>query len=328
MNELEVGCTSLSLLTPETEMHLENIKESPHLKKHKSKGRVKSSCKRVFLEDISSSSEEEPDDLQTESWCFEGLVEGEMWENVPVASNNEEQEEQNEGHLEVKMEEDTEQEAENSWARPLTSDDLSSGNSDVDAEVASWSSHQSWSSSSFSKSHSGMILKLRKVYYASGCQGRVSRYQRVMDHSEVRETGSTGKEGCKPRHKKREHGTSKHKKRPPFSSSLHRAKYCPYLSTRHTSKHRRRWVLRSAVQTGKKAGKNVYPDLVGKRIRHLYEENDKTEVWYRGVVLRVHEPHSNPLKTVFEVKYDSEPEWQYYLELLVDYKKGWLKIED
>ncbi|XP_014353077.1 uncharacterized protein C15orf39 homolog [Latimeria chalumnae] len=70
-----------------------------------------------------------------------------------------------------------------------------------------------------------------------------------------------------------------------------------------------------------------YPDLVGKRIRHLYEENDKTESWYRGVVVRVHERHQNPLKTVYEVKYDSEPEWKYYLELLQDYEKGWLRFE-
>ncbi|KAJ7311174.1 hypothetical protein JRQ81_006781 [Phrynocephalus forsythii] len=71
-----------------------------------------------------------------------------------------------------------------------------------------------------------------------------------------------------------------------------------------------------------------YPELVGKRIRHLYEEEDKSEAWYQGVVLRVHQQHKNPLKTVYEVKYDSEPEWQYYLEILQDYKKGWLKLEE
>ena len=73
---------------------------------------------------------------------------------------------------------------------------------------------------------------------------------------------------------------------------------------------------------------SAFPDLVGKRIRHLYEETDRSEAWYRGVVLRVHEAHPNPLKTVFEVKYDSEPEWQYFLELLIDFQKGWLKVED
>lgn len=71
-----------------------------------------------------------------------------------------------------------------------------------------------------------------------------------------------------------------------------------------------------------------YPELVGKRIRHLYEEKDKTEAWYQGVVLRVHKRHKDPLKTVYEVKYDSEPQWQYYLEILQDYKKGWLQVDE
>ncbi|XP_034987263.2 uncharacterized protein C15orf39 homolog isoform X1 [Zootoca vivipara] len=71
-----------------------------------------------------------------------------------------------------------------------------------------------------------------------------------------------------------------------------------------------------------------YPELVGKRIRHLYEEKDKTEAWYPGVVLRIHKRHKNPLKTVYEVRYDSEPEWQYYLEILQDYKKGWLEVDE
>eukprot|EP00063_Salmo_salar_P006752 XP_013981587.1 PREDICTED: uncharacterized protein LOC106561847 [Salmo salar] len=118
-----------------------------------------------------------------------------------------------------------------------------------------------------------------------------------------------------------------------LSSSLRRSvmkiKYCPFLSACHSSDHRRRrWILRSAVQRARSVMKMYYPDLVGRRIQHLYEEGDGTEVWYRGLVVQVHEPHPNPLKTVFQVKYDSEPEWQYYLELLIDYKKGWLKIED
>lgn len=71
-----------------------------------------------------------------------------------------------------------------------------------------------------------------------------------------------------------------------------------------------------------------YPDLVGKRIRHLYEEKDKTEAWYPGLVLRIHKYHKNPLKTVFAVQYDSEPDWQYYLEILQDYKKGWLEVDE
>lgn len=110
--------------------------------------------------------------------------------------------------------------------------------------------------------------------------------------------------------------------------SLLTIKYCPYLSACHSADYRRRWVLRSAVQRARRAMKICYPDLVGKRIQHLYEEDDKSEVWYKGEVLRVHKANPNPLKTVFEVRYDSEPEWKYYLELLIDYKKGWLKIED
>ncbi|XP_059496206.1 uncharacterized protein C15orf39 homolog [Stegostoma tigrinum] len=78
---------------------------------------------------------------------------------------------------------------------------------------------------------------------------------------------------------------------------------------------------------GKHQGKE-YPNLVGKRIRHLYEEKDKSESWYKGVVVRVHEKHQNPLETVYEVKYDTEPDWQYYLELLQDYEKGWLRVDD
>ncbi|XP_015199194.2 uncharacterized protein C15orf39 homolog isoform X1 [Lepisosteus oculatus] len=116
-------------------------------------------------------------------------------------------------------------------------------------------------------------------------------------------------------------------------NSMVQIKFRRYLTVQHSVLHhsaqrRRKKVVRSAVQRVRQAMKTKYPELVGKRIRHLYEENDKSEVWYRGVVVRVYEPHPNPLKTVYEVKYDSEPEWQYYLELLMDYKKGWLKVED
>ncbi|KAG7276267.1 hypothetical protein CRUP_018649 [Coryphaenoides rupestris] len=110
--------------------------------------------------------------------------------------------------------------------------------------------------------------------------------------------------------------------------SLLKIRYCPYLSACHSAEHRRRWVLRSAVQRAQRAMKFHYPDLVGKKILHLYEEDDKSEVWYSGEVVCIHEAHPNPLKNVFEVQYDSEPEWKYYLELLMDYKKGWLKIDE
>lgn len=115
--------------------------------------------------------------------------------------------------------------------------------------------------------------------------------------------------------------------------SFLKVKRRPYRSVRcggggsATASHHGR-ALHQAVRRAKAAGRLRYPDLVGKRIRHLYEEDDKSEVWYRGEVLRVHEAHSDPLKTVFEVRYDSEPEWRYYLELLIDYEKGWLKIQE
>ncbi|KAI4880837.1 hypothetical protein NFI96_010994 [Prochilodus magdalenae] len=320
VDEQEMHCRSPRPQTPDTIAHLENLKDTSFLQKRKSKGRVKSACKRMFLRDDSSSPEDEPDGEST-SWCFEGSLSGEGWENVQDACINEE------GHIEVKIEEDTEQEPENYWGRPLTSDDFSSGSSDAEMEMASWSSPQNQSPGSLSTNHSGMVLKLRKVYYTSDRQGQVSHYQRVLDHSEAPEM-KRGGDGSRHQRRKKEHGGTKYKKRHTFSYGLRRPQNCPYLSKQRASQHSRRWVLRSAVQTARQTLRKRYPDLVGKRIRHLYEENDKTEVWYRGVVLRIHEPHHNPLKTVFEVKYDSEPEWQYYLELLVDYKKGWLKIED
>lgn len=86
-------------------------------------------------------------------------------------------------------------------------------------------------------------------------------------------------------------------------------------------RQKRRCVERAAKQT-------PYPELVGKRIRHLYEENDKTEAWYEGVVLGIYQQHPNPLKTVFEVRYDSEPKWRYYLELLQDFENGWLELDE
>ncbi|XP_048338119.1 uncharacterized protein C15orf39 homolog isoform X1 [Sphaerodactylus townsendi] len=70
-----------------------------------------------------------------------------------------------------------------------------------------------------------------------------------------------------------------------------------------------------------------YPELVGRRISHLYEEKDKSKAWYQGMVLRVHKRHKDPLQTVYEVTYDCEPEWRYYLEILQDYQKGWLEVE-
>ncbi|TSX16994.1 hypothetical protein Baya_13648 [Bagarius yarrelli] len=305
-NGLGASCISRPH-TPDITSCLENPKQSSCQKIFRSTGEVKSSCKRRFLKDDTFFEEHKPFE-ESDSWIFTNSVEEEEWYNIPAACTD----------VEVKIESDIEQEPENSWGCPLTSDDLSSETTDVDTELSSFSSR----SPSSIKEPSDMILKLRKVYYTKGQRGQVSHYQRVSDHSEVQK----GRHGRHHRKKKRRSSekSMQHRVRK-FSS---RSQHEPSLSTLPSSDHRRRWVLRSAAQDTHQPVRKSYPDLVGKRIRHLYEENDKTEVWYKGVVLRIHESHHNPLKTVFEVKYDSEPEWQYYLELLVDYKKGWLKIED
>lgn len=180
-----------------------------------------------------------------------------------------------------------------------------------------------------SKSTPGVILKLRRTQDRK----RMS-YRPVLDsersHMEPKDPDSETSQEFG-------HGDAKKWKRTSlgprnsFSKRKLRSlsiKYCPFLSTCHSADYRRRWVLRSAVQRARKAMKICCPDLVGKRIQHLYEEVDKSEVWYKGEVLGVHKSNPNPLKTVFEVRYDSEPEWRYYLELLIDYKKGWLKIDE
>lgn len=313
-NGFEVHCISPSPDTPDCITCLENLTQTSCQKSLQSKGRVKGACKRRFLGNDTSSEEDGPVE-ESESWTFASCLKVESYENVQVACTD------IEAHIEVKVESETEQEPENSWRRPLTSEDLSSESTDMETEMTSSSSYSRHAPGS-TKKRSDMVLKLRKVYYTKGRQGQVSHYQRVPDQSE----GQRGRYRRRQRKKKRrsaetsmQHGVRK------FPS---RSQHCPYLSTPCTSESRRRWVLRSAAQKPHQASRNSYPDLVGKRIRHLYEENDKTEVWYKGVVLRIHESHPNPLKTVFEVKYDSEPEWQYYLELLVDFKKGWLQIED
>lgn len=311
-NMFEVHCMSPKPHTPDAAPCMENPRRPSYQKSLRSKGRVKGTCKRRFLGDNTSSEGEQPAE-ESESWTFTNCLEEERWENVPAACTDVD------AHVEVKIESDAEQEPDNSWGRPLTSDDLSSESTDEDTEMSSLSSYARHRPGS-SKKRSDMVLKLRKVYYTKGRQGQVSHYQRVPNQPE--------KHRGRHRHRKKKRRSSKagmrYRVRGFSSDSQHRA----YLSTPRTSHHRMRWVLRSAAQNTQQAMRNSYPDLVGKRIRHLYEENDKTEVWYKGVVLRIHESHPNPLKTVFEVKYDSEPEWQYYLELLLDYKKGWLQIED
>ncbi|TRY87120.1 hypothetical protein DNTS_008182 [Danionella cerebrum] len=261
------------------------LKQSPCLKSKNKIGKVKTSCKRSFLDDSSSSE----DDLS------ENPVRWSILGSVVINSSKE-------PHVEVNFGDQTQgQEPENSqWGRPLTADEMTSDASDEETESTS---------SSVQSRRSSIILKLRKV---SSCeaQGKVTHYKKVADSST-------------------EFSESVHYRKKKRKSS--RRKTCDEFLTndfnfyKKPSSKRRRQLSRSTGESGHLA--NGFPDLVGKRIRHLYEEKDKREVWYRGVVLRIHEPNVNPLKTVFEVKYDSEPEWQYYLELLLDYKKGWLQIE-
>lgn len=243
--------------------------------------------------------------------------------------------------------------SENSWMRPLTLHELSPSPSDPETEE-SFSPRPVSQSSGPANSPagangcSGMILKLRRMF-SEGLNRKKAHYQAISDsgtfadpslsQNDDGEGAVSSKKDLHRRTPKATHrwqrtGSFSHALRPLRSSSkrkhrsLLKIKYCPYLSACHSAEHRRRWVLRSAVRRAQRAMRFYYPDLVGKRIRHLYEEDDKSEVWYRGEVLRIHEAHTNPLKTIFEVRYDSEPEWKYYLELLIDYKKGWLKIED
>lgn len=343
--------------------------------------------------------------------------------NIKVELVPEEQEvlqQEQEEEEEKEQEQESVEELGSSWRGPVSSDNTCSEESDAErAESDSVytpscnSSSSSSSSSSWTKtqggarSHSGVILKLRKVLSNGGEHGNLTLYQAVSDLTDPAVDGRGELQACqeercqvgdrwrkrvrnrrqgqdrrdkdhergrdesgdeerrrkrkrrrrerKRRRKRKEQSRSKRRERrerrrerllraralsplDPTSSTttttqgsherkIPKIRYCPYLSTCHSSDRRRRWVLRSAVQSARQAMQRAaLPDLVGKRIRHLYEEKDKSEAWYRGVVLRVHEPHPNPLKTVFEVKYDSEPEWRYYLELLVDYQKGWLKV--
>ncbi|KAK6476656.1 hypothetical protein HHUSO_G23114 [Huso huso] len=208
------------------------------------------------------------------------------------------------------------------------------------------------------KSCSGLVLKLKRVLFKSKPRERGQKYCPEPDSGIKGQLSSRGEEVQElqhppnpeeprgkvqpdvPQQKKREAGAAE-TLRPTRSTSkvlhlrssmvqikFHRLLAVHRNSLHHSARRRRRGVRRPAVQRVRPATEINYPALVGKRIRHLYEEKDKSEVWYHGVVVRVHEEHSNPLKTVYEVQYDSEPEWQYYLELLQDYKKGWLKVED
>lgn len=217
----------------------------------------------------------------------------------------------------------------NSWMRPLDFEEVSP----VDAEAHAASSLLPRSTAAAkpaggAENGSGMILKLRRMF-GTNLNRKKARYQAISDRPlSQTEDSEVDIRAAKLTHRRQRKQSFCRGVRPIGSSSkrsLLKIKYCPYSSKCYGAEHRRGWILRSAVQQARSIH---YPDLVGKTIHHLYEEDDKSEVWYRGEVLRVHEAHANPLKTIFEVRYDGEPEWRYYLELLIDYKKGWLKIED
>lgn len=314
----------------------------------RTKSRVKSSSRRMFL-DNDSSDEEEADDTNK-------TVHGGVLSALCNKDCSSQQSDGNEkgGSDYIDADQDSSHiplstTSENSWTCPLTVDMLSPSPSDPETEEAS-SPRSSAPAKSPVRSNncSGVILKLRRMF-SEGLNRKKARYQAISDSGTFADPSLSQTEdgegdassemdlhrrAPKVTHRWQRTGSFSHALRPLRSSSkrkhrsLLKIKYCPYLSACHSAEHRRRWVLRSAVQRAQRAMRFYYPDLVGKRIRHLYEEDDKSEVWYRGEVLRVHEAHTNPLKTIFEVRYDSEPEWKYYLELLIDYKKGWLKIED
>uniref|UniRef100_UPI0037E9383F uncharacterized protein C15orf39 homolog n=1 Tax=Semicossyphus pulcher TaxID=241346 RepID=UPI0037E9383F len=308
------------------ERHLND--QETHFNRTKAKSRVKTSSRRLFL-DSSLSDEDEADD--TEAAVNGGVLHAFAEQEasfIPISTSSE-----------------------NSWTCPLTLEELSSSSSGTTPEEPSSPDTPYWGpaeSPVTADNGSGVILKLRRMF-SKGLNGKTACYQAISDSGTFADPsfsqaddgeGEVSGEMELPRrtpkmaHRWQRTGNFCHALRPLSSSSkrkhrsLLKIKYCPYLSACHSAEHRRRWVLRSAVQRARRTMRFYYPDLVGKKIRHLYEEDDKSEVWYRGEVLRIHEAHTNPLKTIFEVRYDSEPEWKYYLELLIDYKKGWLKIED
>ncbi|XP_022045971.2 uncharacterized protein C15orf39 homolog [Acanthochromis polyacanthus] len=315
--------------------YMKNQETPPQWSRNRTKHRVKSSSRRLFLDNSLSDAEDagdiekivvggDPDTFRKED--------GGAHEPQSIGDSGTD-------HMVAQEDSSLVQEStENSWTCPLTPDQLCLSPRDTEESSAPWSVSQSSGPATAqvrSKNRSGMILKLRRML-GEGIKRKRARYQAVSESQADDVEGASSERDLHRRtHRwKRTGGFSHHALRPLSSSSKRKArsllkiKYCPYLSACHSAEHRRRWVLRSAVQTARRAMRFYYPDLVGKRIRHLYEEDDKSEVWYRGEVLRVHEAHKDPLKTIFEVRYDSEPEWKYYLELMMDYKKGWLKIED
>ena len=328
------------------QMHPQQEGETSYPIKRKSKSRVKRCSRKAFLDYRSSSPDIEVENKER-NWDHVNSL-GEIQTGVQNYQ---------EGAERVEALVASPGSFENTWTCPLSSDELSSSSSDTEMEGSTLPCQVNPASDSVKsklrpKKPSGMILKLRRVLFSKGLNGRTACYKTVShsgtcsDFSPTRAKHGERLKASKPGGKKdlcliRRSTKVPHwnQRREGFSRALRslsgsrrrsrsclKIQFCPYLSVCHSAEHRRRWVLRSAVQRAQRAIQFCYPDLVGKKILHLYEEDDKSEVWYRGEVARIHEAHANPLKNVFEVKYDSEPEWTYFLELLMDFKKGWLKI--
>lgn len=300
---------------------LKNPKGESTLTHNKTKSRIKHSSRRLFL-DESLTDEEKADEINggVTDMCGGDDASGHELRVTGDAGYD---------SLDTDWDAPGNMTSENSWMCPLNIEEASPS----DAEVHAASSLMPQSAAATkpaagAKNCSGVILKLRRMLGTS-LKRKKARYQAISDRPlSQTEDSEVDRKTPKLTHRQRRMQSFCHALRPVSGSSkrsLLKIKYCPYLSACYGAEHRRRWVLRSAVQRARSVH---YPDLVGKRIHHLYEEDDKSEVWYRGEVLCVHEAHANPLKTIFEVRYDSEPEWRYYLELLIDYKKGWLKVEN
>ncbi|XP_059917844.1 uncharacterized protein C15orf39 homolog isoform X2 [Gadus macrocephalus] len=290
------------------QMHPQQEGETLYPIKRKSKSRVKRCSRQAFLDYRSSSPNIEVENKEQER----------NWDDVnSLGETKTDVQNGQEGSVRVEALVGSPGSKENTWTCPLSSDELSTSSSDMEMEGSSIPSLvnpalDSVKDFSPTRAKNGERLKARKP---GGKKDRfLGRSTKVPNWNQRREGFSRALRSLSGSRRR--------------SRSRLKIQYCPYLSACHSAEHRRRWVLRSAVQRAQGAIKFCYPDLVGKKILHLYEEDDKSEVWYRGDVVSIHEAHPNPLKNVFEVKYDSEPEWTYFLELLMDFKKGWLKIAE
>ncbi|XP_036400286.1 uncharacterized protein C15orf39 homolog [Megalops cyprinoides] len=308
-------------------------KTQPPFKKQRRRGKKKRDLKRMF-----SATEEVPGDdclgnaEKSGNWSTVSSL-GQKTERTQSSHTPEEDDEEEEEEDSMKVPQEGAEEPENTCGGSVTSRDLSSGNSKAETDNASTASNLSQSLAtnrpqSTPSSSCGRILKVPKVLNPAPTMRNACPQPGTCPERQPGGRGISGKMRLRSTQRRRGGIGFSRALRPSGSPRLLHLRRSAMQTKQWPGRRSIRWALRSAARTSGTAWRNGYPELVGKTIRHLYEEKDKSEVWYRGVVVRVHEPHSDPLKTVFEVKYDNEPEWQYYLELLVDYKKGWLTVED